>query len=339
VADVPAAAGTFRHLAFFYAAPDSYATEIAAFLRAGLAAGEPGFAAVPPAGIALLTDALGADAGHVEFADMTELGRNPGRIIVRVADFTSKHRGRAVRYVGEPIWAARSPAELREATLHESLINLAFADVAAQILCPYDTSALSPDVVADARRTHPLLLSDGRLRTSSEYAVPFRIPANCSLPLPPPPPDAMPYTYRTDLSEVRTLVYKHARDAGLTEARANDLVLAVSEVAANTLRHTQSAGTLTIWHDADEIVCEVHDDGVIADPLVGRRRPSPDANGGHGLWLVHQVCDLVELRSGGDGTTIRMHMTIGSGDEDALTPPGTVSYDVPGEPPRELPVW
>jgi hypothetical protein len=26
------------------------------------------------------------------------------------------------------------------------------------------------------------------------------------------------------------------------------------------------------------------------------------------LWLVNQVCDLVELRSGADGTTVRMHM-------------------------------
>ena len=101
-----------------------------------------------------------------------------------------------------------------------------------------------------------------------------------------------------------------ARDAGLTDARANDLVLAVSEVAANTLRHTQSEGTLTIWHDPDEIICEIHDEGTITDPLVGRRRPAPDALGGHGLWLVHQVCDLVELRSDRSGTTVRMHMAV-----------------------------
>jgi anti-sigma regulatory factor (Ser/Thr protein kinase) len=120
----------------------------------------------------------------------------------------------------------------------------------------------------------------------------------------------MSYTYRTNLSEVRALVFRHARDAGLSEARANDLVLAVSEVAANTLRHTASDGTLTIWHDQTEIVCEVHDEGTITDPLAGRRKPAPNANGGHGLWLVHQVCDLVELRSDTSGTTVRMHLSI-----------------------------
>jgi anti-sigma regulatory factor (Ser/Thr protein kinase) len=120
----------------------------------------------------------------------------------------------------------------------------------------------------------------------------------------------MHHTYRTDLSQVRALVLQHAREAGLTEGRANDLVLAVSEVAANTLRHTRSAGTLTVWHDEDEIVCEIHDEGTISDPMAGFRRPAPEASGGHGLWLVRQVCDQVELRSDENGTTIRMHMAI-----------------------------
>jgi anti-sigma regulatory factor (Ser/Thr protein kinase) len=131
----------------------------------------------------------------------------------------------------------------------------------------------------------------------------------------------MYHTYRTNLSEVRALVLKHAREAGLMEGRANDLVLAVSEVAANTLRHTRSSGTLTIWRDQDEVVCEIHDEGTITDPLAGQRRPAPDAAGGHGLWLVHQVCDQVELRSDETGTTIRMHM--------AIDPPGHPSCHPP----------
>jgi anti-sigma regulatory factor (Ser/Thr protein kinase) len=131
-----------------------------------------------------------------------------------------------------------------------------------------------------------------------------------SLPLPSPTNDAMYHTYRSDLSQVRALVLRHAREAGLTEVRANDLVLAVSEVAANTLRHTHSPGTLAMWHNEDEVVCEIHDEGTIADPLAGSRKPPPGASGGHGLWLVRQVCDLVELTSDANGTTVRMHMTL-----------------------------
>ena len=307
-ADPPVTAGAFRHVGFFYRTAAEYADTVAGFLAAGLAAGEPAFAALPPDKSSLIADALGADAARVEFADMTEIGRNPARIIPRVHAFAGQHAGRRVRYVGEPIWASRSPAELREATKHEALINLAFAGADAEILCPYDIAALGPAVVADARRTHPLLLSDGHPGTSPDYAVPLHLPSSCSRPLPAPPYIAMSYTYRTDLSRVRALVLKHAKEAGLPDARANDLVLAVSEAAANTLRHTRSSGTLTIWNDVDEIICEIHDEGVITDPLAGRRRPPANALGGHGLWLVHQVCDLVELRSDSTGTTIRMHM-------------------------------
>jgi anti-sigma regulatory factor (Ser/Thr protein kinase) len=309
-AEPPVTAGAFRHVGFFYRTAAEYADTVAGFLGDGLAAGEAAFAALPPDKGSLIADALGADAARVEFADMTEIGRNPAWIIPRVEAFADQHAGRRMRYVGEPIWASRSPAELREATKHEALINLAFAGADAEILCPYDVAALGPAVVADARRTHPLLLSDGRSGTSPDYAVPLDLPSSCSRPLPAPPYIAMSYTYRTDLSRVRALVLKYAKEAGLTDARANDLVLAVSEAAANTLRHTRSSGTLTIWNDVEEIVCEIHDEGVIADPLAGRRRPPPDALGGHGLWLVHQVCDLVELRSDSTGTTIRMHMRI-----------------------------
>ena len=130
------------------------------------------------------------------------------------------------------------------------------------------------------------------------------------LPLPAQANGAIHHTYRSDLSQVRALVLQRAREAGLAEGRANDLVLAVSEAAANTLRHTRAPGTLVIWHDEDEVVCEIHDAGTITDPSVGRRKPPPGASGGHGLWLVRQVCDLVELTSDASGTTVRMHMTL-----------------------------
>ena len=118
----------------------------------------------------------------------------------------------------------------------------------------------------------------------------------------------MSYTYTTDLAAIRAVVHRYAIQAGLTEARAIDLTLAVSEVAANTIKHAQSPGSLKIWYDTNEIVCQIHDEGIITDPMAGRREPSLDALGGHGLWIVNQVCDQVELQSDENGTTIRLHM-------------------------------
>jgi anti-sigma regulatory factor (Ser/Thr protein kinase) len=122
--------------------------------------------------------------------------------------------------------------------------------------------------------------------------------------------EAMPFTYTSNLSEVRARVRRYALRAGLPQARADDLVIAVSEVAANTVRHAHSPGTLEMWQRGNEIVCEIRDRGVISDPLAGQRRPTSDALAGHGLWLVFQLCDLVELLSGQEGTTVRMHMSI-----------------------------
>ncbi len=84
----------------------------------------------------------------------------------------------------------------------------------------------------------------------------------------------------------------------------------MGELAANTFRHTDRGGVLAIWATGDELICQVQDSGHITDPLAGRRRPLADGGGGHGLWLVHQVCDLVEFRSDRGGTTTRMHMRL-----------------------------
>jgi anti-sigma regulatory factor (Ser/Thr protein kinase) len=120
----------------------------------------------------------------------------------------------------------------------------------------------------------------------------------------------MPFLYSTNLSEVRILAERHARKAGLPEARIVDFVIAVSEIAANTVRHARSTGSMEIWTDAGEIVCEIRDRGVITDPMAGQQPPTPDAGGGHGLWLVNQVCDRVEVHSDENGTVIRLHMSL-----------------------------
>ncbi|MBV8431337.1 MAG: ATP-binding protein [Solirubrobacterales bacterium] len=120
----------------------------------------------------------------------------------------------------------------------------------------------------------------------------------------------MSYTYTTDLAAIRAIVHRYAVQAGLNEARAIDLVLAVNEVAANTVRHAKSSGSLKIWYDSEEIICEIHDEGRITDPLAGTRPPSLAGNGGHGLWIVHQVCDRVDMQSDETGTTIRLHMEL-----------------------------
>ena len=307
--DPAATDGGFTHLAFFYRDQRDYLTQLGSFARAGLAGGEPVFIAVPGRKGNLLREHLDG-SGDVRYADMAQLGRNPARIIPEVRAFIDDHPGRRVRYVGEPIWPGRSAAEMCEATRHEALINLAFSGTSATIVCPYDVAGLAPSVVGEAGRTHPAILANGRRAAAAHYAGPGNVPPECDRPLPAPPATAETLTYETDLRAVRRLVASHADHAGLPGERASNLVLAASEIAANTVRHTGGGGILHIWHTEEEILCQIQDQGWITDPLAGRTRRPPDARG-HGLWVVNQVCDLVELRTSRAGTTVRLHMRIG----------------------------
>jgi anti-sigma regulatory factor (Ser/Thr protein kinase) len=124
-----------------------------------------------------------------------------------------------------------------------------------------------------------------------------------------PPADAEALVYRTELGSVRQFAAAKARQAGLPPDRVRDLVSAVSELAANTLAHTDGPGTLLIWATDDEIICQVHDDGHLTDRHPEQVRPEPDQlGGGRGLWVVRQICDRVETGTTGDGATIRVYM-------------------------------
>jgi anti-sigma regulatory factor (Ser/Thr protein kinase) len=297
-----------RHLALFYQTPDDYLRSAVGFLCAALDRDEPVFAAVPGHRVGQLRQALAADAGRVVFGDIVTIGRNPANLIPAVRAFLDRHPGERVSYLGEPAWPARSDTELLEAARNDALVNLAFADVPATIMCPYDLTGLPPEVLTDAESTHPTLVRRGASRPSGRYLGPGRIPPRCDQPLASPPGDARSVTYRADLRVVRDLAGGCAADAGLPTDRVQDLMLAVSEVAANTLRHTTAAGTLRVWHTETEIICQIDDSGWIADPLAGRVHPPIDQPRGHGLWLVNQVCDLVEVRTSALGSSIRLHL-------------------------------
>jgi anti-sigma regulatory factor (Ser/Thr protein kinase) len=298
-----------RHEALLYGDEAQYAAGTARFVREGLAAGEPVFISVPAGRHEVVRAALGDAAAGVRLADMTQVGRNPGRILSVIGDWVQEHAARRTRFIGEPIWPGRTPAEVTEATYHEALINLACADAPITVLCPYDVRGLAPEVVADAERTHPTLVCEAGHRHSSAYDGAAAALEGAARPLEEPdePVATLVYGYE-DLHAVRSLVREHAERWGVRRQRIADLVLAVSEAASNTVRHAGGRGTLALWADPGAVVCQFADDGLIADPLAGRRRPPQQDEGGRGLWMIHQLCDLVQVRTGAHGTTVRVHM-------------------------------
>ncbi len=289
------ASACFHHEAVFYDGERSYMDRLLPFLREGAAADEPMLVAVSPARIQLLSGALGADAEKISFVAMDELGRNPARIIPAWRAFADAAGPRAVRGIGEPIWAGRTQPELDECHLHESLLNVAFADRPSfQLLCPYDTSALPDDVLQRARRSHPCVDEHGSTEPSHDYCVDTT--ATASLPAVPGAARRLAFDGPA-LGDVRRAVAAAARDLGVSEERTDACVLAVNELAANSVRHGGGRGELHVWHEDGALVCEVRDAGCITDPLAGRRIPTIEQLGGRGLWMVNQLCDLVQIRT------------------------------------------
>jgi len=302
----------FRHEAFLYAGLSEFAAGTGAFIREGVEREEPTLVVVGGEKLALLRDVLGAAADRVLFADMAEVGANPARIIPAWRDFVSTYSrpGGGLRGVGEPIHPERGPGELVECHRHEALLNLAFADTPAfRLVCPYDTEALEPEVIEHARTTHPAVVQRGVPSPSGSFDGLEKIAAPFADPLPPPPADAERLAVEPDgLPALRRFVRDRAERTGLGRERTVDLVQALQEVVANSVRHGGGRGVLFVWDEPDRVVWEVRDAGRITDPLAGRVRPQDEQSGGWGLCLANQLCDLVQVRALDAGGAVRLHM-------------------------------
>jgi anti-sigma regulatory factor (Ser/Thr protein kinase) len=307
----------FHHEALLYEGLDGFLAEAIPFVRAGIERDETVLVVLDTDKLAVMQGELGGDGERVNFADMAVMGRNPARLIPQWQRFLDEQAtpGRPVRGLGEPIWAGRSAAELVECQAHERLLNLAFAGtIALSMLCPYDVSALPPDVLEEARLSHRVIVADGTRENSGSYVQDDPSPAGLDAPLAAAPDDAKAHAYgpaAESLREVRSRVENFARDAGLDMSGVDSVVMAASELATNSLRYGGGYGTMRMWSAHGTVVCEFSDAGRITGPaLLGRQMPSARQDSGRGLWLANQLCDLVQIRSGPSGTTIRLHVAV-----------------------------
>ena len=158
--------------------------------------------------------------------------------------------------------------------------------------------------------THPGVIEHGGASLNTRHVPPERMVLE-SLPSLSSPSDA--FRLRVELAQVVSagdFVEARARLAGLHEYRVQEVVAAVGEVVSNAFRHAKTSVDIAVWTEGGRLVCQIEDEGRISDPLAGQRRPSLDSMGGHGLWIVHQVCDQVDMQSDESGTTIRLHMNL-----------------------------
>jgi len=299
---------SYRHEAFLWHDRADFTGLLGAFVEEGVEAGEPVMVALTPQHTAWLREDLSKPvADRVKFLDMAELGRNPARIIPAWREFVHAHQNpsRPTRGIGEPIWPSRRPDELLECQLHEALLNVAIEpDTPLWLICPYSAEALSPAVLEEAHRSHPVIVEDGSHRGSAHYAGRGHVDTLFGAPL--PPPRSLPRTVRCTREMVRRLpayLKLELHVAGLSTDRAAIVAAAAHQLALNSVHRGATTTTVRVWKEPDAIICEVADDVPVADPLVGRSLPGDDHEA---LWQANQVCDLVQLRSTPTSTTVRI---------------------------------
>lgn len=306
VAGHPASPDGFRHAALLHADPEEFAAGVLGFVRAGVRAREPVLVTGAGPGLCVLRSQLDGEGELVTWADLAGYGPGPG-VAGLMRSFALRYAGRPVRCVQEVAWPGRPQRDTAETMRQEALINRAFALVPASILCAYDARA-GAGVLAGAERAHPSLIRSGRAQPSRGFAG----TGPDDLPLSDPPATAMVFGYREDQARVRRAAAGYARASGLDEDRVQDVVLAMGELAGNTLKHTSGPGTLTMWTAGGELLAQIDDSGHIRGPLPGIQLDTPGLAGSQGLWLVHQLCDLVDIRTGPGGTSIRLHIRLPS---------------------------
>ncbi len=302
------------HTAVLYHSEQDYREFVGSFIVDGLTSGDLTWVAVPNDKLDALRDAVRGSVGkavsQVVWADITTLGRNPGRILGMQLAFLERHRQQPVRMVAEAVWPGRSPFEYVGCLQHEALVNVAFTERDVQGLCPYDASRLTADVLDDVHLTHPLVEHNGSQRRSAHYSVndalhrsnePLRsspVAVTCTVGEP------------ADLSRARQHSSRYGRLLGLSTDRLADLALIVTELATNSLQHGGGSSHLSFWEHDGHVVCEARDGGHLADPLVGRRPPAADRPSPSGLFVVNALADLVRTHTGEDGTTIQAFLRL-----------------------------
>ncbi len=297
---------TLEHRAFMYDGTDDYLSVTVPYLRSGLDRGEAVVAVAREPGLSALRDVLGEK--EIVFVDSAGFYQHPVHTLRDYQTIVKENAPRRVCALAEPVWDGWDERQTLEWIRYESLINVVFGKVDARALCPYDTRTLPSHILAEARRTHPLLLPRPRRRERRVHR-----PGGVRVRLRPRSARRTPARRRVPPDQRRrpappAVVRRRAgAPARPRYQAAQNIVTAVNEVAANALQHGTPPIGLWTWRDGADLVCEVGDHGFWRPgPLTGFIPPDSALQSGFGLWTVRLLVDLMELRAYWDGTFVRV---------------------------------
>jgi hypothetical protein len=299
-----------EHRAFLYDGIEHFLSVSVPYLTEGVEAGEVVIAVLQDPRLDALRDVMAPHGETIQYVRTEEFYRHPVHALKAYHELVHAYAPRRVWVLGEAAWNW-TPRQNLEWLRYESLVNVVFRDTPARALCAYDNQGLPPEILDHARQAHPLLAGEGTTVRNDGYVEPLAFAKRCDRTVRfDRPPGAEYYPVDSDdLQDLRQFVAERAAAHGLAGESVQHLVTAADEVTCNALRHGCPPIGAWVWADGPELLCEIGDHGLWhSDPLVGFIPPHSAMERGFGLWTVRLLVDLMELRTGWDGTFVRLHM-------------------------------
>jgi hypothetical protein len=310
----------FLHQGCIYGSDAEFLAMAVPFVLDGLHRDEPVLVATTAAKLELLQRELGPEAAEADYAEPEQLGLRPPQRATAIHRYWTRHQSDdhvgAVRVLAEPEWTERSGREVSAWHRMESALNIVLAETSIWMICPYDTRTAGPDVVEDARRTHPECVVGHRTERSSQFVAPEDF-ARSRTERRQSPAEAL-FRHEGDLTAVRRHVLRAAAKLLKSDEDAAGMFgIAVGEAIAYLAAQGIERAAVWVRPAAGRVVCTLHSRQQIGHvpAFVGYRQPGQAQEPGDGLWLTNQICEWLDVTSDPSGCTIELAMPSAAAEE------------------------
>src|SRR6478752_2007435 len=212
-----------RHNALVYESTDEYLARAVPFLKAGIDAGEGAVVAHTKPGLSMMRDALGPEAAHVTFVDVSGAYTRPARTLAAYYKvYVDQLRKTPTLRAVADVQFGPDPNEWDLWTGYEAVFNRSFGHLPAWVLCSYNANGTPDPVIEGVWQTHPEVVADERWTGSDRYEDPDRLLGRVT-PAPAPLTDLRPIPFRPGAEGLRERLARELAADGLSEAQSLDL--------------------------------------------------------------------------------------------------------------------
>jgi anti-sigma regulatory factor (Ser/Thr protein kinase) len=294
-----------RHNALVYESQDEYLALAVPFLKEGLEAGEGAIVGHTKPGLATMREALGPDAAHVTFVDVSSAYTRPARTLASYhAVCVEQLRKTPTLRAMADVQFGPDPAEWDLWTGYEAVFNDSFAHLPAWVICSYNANGTPDPIIEGVWQTHPKVVDGEGWSTSDRYEDPDDLLRRIT-PTPEPLPELRSIPFGHDVEELREELARELLAEGVPSSQVLDMLLAATEIATNAEEHGGGVNDVRVGRAQGRFVCEIVDRGDgFDDPTAGYLAPRPGV--GDGLWVARQLTWGLEFFRSPAGFTARL---------------------------------